>query len=246
MRLSQDADTYRARGIIRRDYRSARDLPEISRTTKALTPVKHHERTIACESAPNGTHVPERFVIRQWRDKLTRDGDPWVRINSMWAIRCRYCHTEHLAVKLLGPVADLIDREDLRRLLAFTWCQQGHLFQVDPAIKRTVTDALGTFSYTVRAAEKWCVMCGHSSHLTHAITDPALLAAAAVPLALATSAGRGPAKYQLHSQRPPSSWARNVTFTEEPAPPPKTVPVKRVRRRNLPPTEVPILVRTSA
>jgi hypothetical protein len=109
----------------------------------------------------------------------------YTRVTTTWDYRCRYCHTHALAPKLLAPVADLLNDDDLSRLLEATWCHEGHLFGSFEEVSLYSWDR---FHYTTR-----CVMCGKGSGWTRRQPQPSreLLRAADVSEELLDTANFG-------------------------------------------------------
>lgn len=150
MRISQDRHSWKAGGILRRDFRAAHGEPEVP--PYRAKRIKHS--TAQCRRSTSGVHEPERFVTRVTRRPVMRSGEDYVWIVTYWGYRCRHCHTTDIAAKLLAPVADLINTRDLSRLLEIALCSEGHLYE---------TRELDSNFYWGRSRiRRVCVMCGQA------------------------------------------------------------------------------------
>jgi hypothetical protein len=187
MRLSQGRDSWKASGVLRRDYRSTKDGPEITQPPRT----KHSTPKVVCTLSPSQVHEPERFVTLVSKTPTTLQQRPFLRVRTHWRYRCRWCKTSNIAPQLLAPVADLVDAKTLQRLLACTWCKKGHLEYSAPLVLPSTSRRSSRYSRYF-PPERWCLMCGHTSRYTpHLITDPALYVTAGVTPALADLLCRG-------------------------------------------------------
>lgn len=169
MRVSADSHSWRAGGVLRRDFRSARGEPEVPRARKAAA-ARRARPSSTCSAG--GVHDVERVVTITQEKPWGDEGHQKVMERTEWGWRCTKCGTSEISTHLLGPAADLIGTARRSALLAATWCQEGHL------IVSEAHDGWRTWYGRSRGewVERWCVMCGRSSGSTHEIRDERLWA----------------------------------------------------------------------
>ena len=152
MTTSRDPDSRRAAGARRRDFRSARDLPDTPRLNPARTTVKDTRRW--CRGVPGREHIAAkvpfayRTVTLTHRDEETGETTTvHDQVPTYFHVRCSGCGTKRLP----DHVRATVDPELAARLeLAARWCGEGHLVDV------VETPRSGGRVWRSRA----CLMCG--------------------------------------------------------------------------------------
>jgi hypothetical protein len=163
MRISQDSDSWRAGGVIRRDFRATRGDPEIPRIHSRHAPGSKPVSS-RCSRAPGGVHEVEHCVAAVWREFEHVTGR--TRVCTQWTWRCRWCYSRSISTHLLGPVADLLGNKMRAALLSAVWCREGHL--ITHGDNRWSSNRS---SRSWRGDDWWCVMCGTGRWAPHAVTD---------------------------------------------------------------------------
>lgn len=151
MRISQDTESWKASGVLRRDFRHTHDGPEIPRGRHKIG----RPRNEWCRGKIGRDHTLERYTLYYSYDYRY---DPYtgersvVRVPAMSGYRCARCGTTDLRRVPLRVIAivDPVVAEGLR--LSEQWCGDGHLFDNLPAPARYSP----LWGHTTRA----CVMCG--------------------------------------------------------------------------------------
>ena len=141
MRVSQDSDSWKAGGIVRRDFRSGKvDYPE--RELRGKSKRKNTKRW--CKGREGREHVPE--IKRTWqRSGVFDKNGKEILVVAYSEVVCSVCgaNSWHMPDEVLAKVLP----EKAKQLeLASKWCQEGHLYDTQ------VT--------TWGSTRKTCVMCG--------------------------------------------------------------------------------------
>lgn len=152
MRISRDPDSYRAEGVLRRDFRSSRGEPDVPRHVPAT---KRKDGRRWCRGHEGREHVAV-LVPSWWRTVTVRIPDPEAaggyrigteRVPGGQRAECANCGSQRLPVHVTAQV----DAKLAKQLaLADRWCREGHL--------RDTVEAVGQFGF--RSRRRVCVMCG--------------------------------------------------------------------------------------
>lgn len=165
MRVSSDANSWRADSAIRRDLRARRDTPEIPRGPKSVAgPRPRKDRRRWCGGRVGVEHRLEVARTHLWpRNRF--EGGRWVTVyETVHVYRCAGCgrYDWRLPATVRAQVDPLYARHVA---LAARWCRDGHLYDRVP------------LRFDPDRTEKICVMCGHRPNRARpvAVTDPATL-----------------------------------------------------------------------
>ena len=206
MRVSQDANSWRASGAMRRDFRAGRGEPEVERG-------KHKRRRstpVECTTSPSKRHEVERFVVVERRSPVpSKEGEiPLELVTRQWNWRCQWCHGEELAPWLLAPVADLLEDRERGKLLAATWCTKGHLVTKEP-LRRWWNYRTHRWQLTEQAGT--CLMCGwREGQGWMGVKDLQLYRQAGVPEEVLAAMGPGRRQWRSHYERVETEGAQGA------------------------------------
>lgn len=142
--LKEDPNSWRARGIIKRDFQHSHSEPEVSKPSKGKNKKKGRKDNRWCGQKEGIEH------------KLYKRYPSWVdrnKMNAHYEIVCSVCGVT--SWKLPDEAKAQIDPSIAKRLaLAEKWCQKGHLYDT---VEYTYSSSFGVEkTYT----KKVCVMCG--------------------------------------------------------------------------------------
>jgi hypothetical protein len=169
MRVSQDSSSWKAGGVLRRDFRHSHDGPEVARHRRRRGNTRRW-----CRGEIGRDHHLERYVTR-WVSSTRVDPDTGeertVRHPAATALRCARCgrtDVSRLPLEVRAAHDPLVARHFE---LAARWCTDGHLFDVMSEPGR-LDFFFGWYTRPTRMTRA-CVMCGLvSSTRVVAVDDP--------------------------------------------------------------------------